>query len=137
MFCNWLYFLHNNNPATRIAGAELRLVVKTMDGEKNEKSRTGFRQTTAKRFRGMKSHDLASQRGALGRLLKLMREEKGLLQREVAERLGTPQSFISKYESGERRIDLPELRRICDVMETSFDRLLRRYEQVLDQMRQR
>lgn len=85
----------------------------------------------------MKSHDLASQRGALGQLLKLMREEKGLLQREVAERLGTPQSFISKYESGERRIDLPELRRICAVLETSFDRMLKRYEQMLEQTRQR
>jgi len=79
----------------------------------------------------MKSHELANQRGALGQLLKLIREEKGLLQREVAERLGTPQSFVSKYESGERRIDLPELLRICKVLETPFDGLLVRYEQVL------
>lgn len=76
----------------------------------------------------MKSHELSARRSALGRLLKSIREEKGLLQREVAERLGTPQSFVSKYESGERRIDLPELQQIAGVLETPFDRLLDRYE---------
>lgn len=79
----------------------------------------------------MKSHELTSQRGALGQLLKVMREEQGLLQREVAERLGTPQSFVSKYESGERRIDLPELTRICAVLNTSCEDLLKRYEKLL------
>lgn len=81
----------------------------------------------------MKSHDLTAQRGALGLLLKSIREEKGLLQREVAERLGAPQSFVSKYESGERRIDLPELRRIADVLEAPFDALMERYERMLSQ----
>lgn len=85
----------------------------------------------------MKSHELASQRGALGQLLKSMREEQGLLQREIAERLGTPQSFVSKYESGERRIDLPELRRICEVLNESCDEVVRRYEQLLNQGRRR
>lgn len=85
----------------------------------------------------MKSHELASQRGALGQLLKSMREEQGLLQREIAERLRTPQSFVSKYESGERRIDLPELRRICDVLNTSCDEVVRRYEKLLNQGRRR
>ena len=77
----------------------------------------------------MKSHELSAQRSALGRLLKSIREEQGLLQREVAERLGTPQSFVSKYESGERRIDLPELKRIAGVLETPFEHLLDRFEQ--------
>ena len=85
----------------------------------------------------MKSHELASQRGALGQLLKSMREEQGLLQREIAERLGTPQSFVSKYESGERRIDLPELRSICKVLNASCDEVVRRYEQLLNHGRRR
>lgn len=79
----------------------------------------------------MKSRDLMAQRNALGQLLKSVREEKGLLQREVAERLGAPQSFVSKYESGERRIDLPELRYIADVLDAPFKTLLDRYEQVI------
>lgn len=80
----------------------------------------------------MKGHDLMAQRGALGQLLKSIREEKGLLQREVAERLGAPQSFVSKYESGERRIDVPELRRIAAVLETRFDWLLHRFEELIN-----
>lgn len=80
----------------------------------------------------MKSNELSAQRGALGQLLKSIREEKGLLQREVADRLGTPQSFVSKYESGERRIDIPELRRICIVLEVSIDGLMNRYEQLIN-----
>ena len=79
----------------------------------------------------MKSHELTAQRSALGTLLKEIREEKGLLQREVAERLSTPQSFVSKYESGERRIDLPELRRICTVLGITFENLIERFENSL------
>ena len=85
----------------------------------------------------MKSHELAAQRSALGRLLKSIREEKGLLQREVAERLGTPQSFVSKYESGERRIDLPELKRIAAVLGLPFETLLDRYERNIAQSSRR
>ena len=36
------------------------------------------------------------------------RKEKGLQQVEVAERLGKTQSFVSKYERGERRLDFCE-----------------------------
>lgn len=79
----------------------------------------------------MRSRELTRQRSVLGQLLKVIREEKGLLQREVAERLGVPQSFVSKYESGERRIDLPELRRIATVLDVPFETLLQRFEDML------
>ena len=36
------------------------------------------------------------------------RKEAGLTQAALATRLGRPQSFISKYESGERRLDVLE-----------------------------
>lgn len=42
-------------------------------------------------------------------LLREMRQEVGLTQVEVAARLDEPQSFVSKYESGERRLDVIEL----------------------------
>lgn len=37
------------------------------------------------------------------------RKDTGLTQAEVARRLGKPQSFVSKIESGERRVDFVEL----------------------------
>jgi transcriptional regulator with XRE-family HTH domain len=53
-------------------------------------------------------------------LLRQIRTDQGLRQREVAERLGQPQSFVSKYESGERRLDLLELEQVCEACETDL-----------------
>jgi transcriptional regulator with XRE-family HTH domain len=41
-------------------------------------------------------------------LLIAARESAGLTQWDVAHRLGKPQSFVSKYERQERRLDLAE-----------------------------
>lgn len=41
--------------------------------------------------------------------LREARRSDGLIQADVAERLGKPQSFVSKCESGERRVDFIEL----------------------------
>ncbi|WP_348642186.1 helix-turn-helix transcriptional regulator, partial [Mesorhizobium sp. M8A.F.Ca.ET.197.01.1.1] len=37
-----------------------------------------------------------------------LRNVKGLTQAQVAEKLGRPQSFVAKYEGGERRLDVIE-----------------------------
>jgi len=50
---------------------------------------------------------------ALLSLLRQVRQEAGLTQTDVARALGYPQSFVSKYESGERRLDLLELSDVC------------------------
>ena len=61
-------------------------------------------------------------------VLKQLRLEAGLTQVQVAEALDEPQSFVSKYESGERRLDVVELRQVARVLGTSvtlvLDRLL-------------
>lgn len=41
--------------------------------------------------------------------LREARERSGLTQVEVAKHLSVPQSFVSKCESGERRVDVVEL----------------------------
>ena len=48
-------------------------------------------------------------------LLRQARLDAKLTQAQAAERLGRPQSFISKCESGERRIDVVELLDLCRV----------------------
>lgn len=62
-------------------------------------------------------------------LLREVRIGSGLRQAEVAERLGRPQSFVSKYESGERRLDLVELRQVCSALGVSLVEFVRRLEQ--------
>lgn len=46
-------------------------------------------------------------------LIVAAREKSGLTQADVAARLGRHQSFVSKYESGERRLDVVEMVLIC------------------------
>ena len=48
--------------------------------------------------------------------LRQLRLEAGLTQAQLARRLGKPQSFVSKYESGERRLDVAELMAVCRAM---------------------
>lgn len=45
---------------------------------------------------------------ALRALLIAERERAGLTQVDVAGRMGKPQSYVSKYERGERRLDVVE-----------------------------
>lgn len=53
-------------------------------------------------------------------LLRQMRLDAGLRQEDLAHQLGKPQSFVSRYESGERRLDVLELRQICKVLNVSL-----------------
>jgi len=50
------------------------------------------------------------------RLIVQARRDAGLTQVEVAARLRKPQSFISKFERGERRIDVPEFVDIAEAI---------------------
>ncbi|MCK9418765.1 MAG: helix-turn-helix transcriptional regulator [Nitrospirae bacterium] len=60
----------------------------------------------------------------LRRILKDLREAKQLTQAQLARKLSVPQSFVSKYETGERRIDVIETAQICRALETSMTQLL-------------
>ena len=61
-------------------------------------------------------------------LLRAVRLEAGMRQTDLANRLGHPQSYVSKYESGERRLDLLELREICIALGISLEIFISRLE---------
>lgn len=46
-------------------------------------------------------------------LLIAARERSGLTQAQVAAKMRRPQSFVSKYENGERRLDVVEFVQVC------------------------
>ena len=73
-----------------------------------------------------------NQRELLQDLLRQARLDAGLTQVELATLIGQPQSFISKYESGERRLDLIELRAICQAVGLSLEEFVRRLEAAIE-----
>ena len=50
----------------------------------------------------------------------------GRTQGEATESLGRPQSFVAKYEGAERRLDVLELRRVCEALGISLGEFVRR-----------
>jgi transcriptional regulator with XRE-family HTH domain len=53
--------------------------------------------------------------------LRRARKGRGLYQEEVAKLLGVSQSYISKIESGQRRIDIVQLKRFAKVYKKKID----------------
>lgn len=53
--------------------------------------------------------------------LKRARKEAGLEQEEAAKLLGVSQSYISKMESGQRRIDIVQLKRFAKLYKKQID----------------
>jgi transcriptional regulator with XRE-family HTH domain len=66
----------------------------------------------------------------LQKLLQTTRQKANLTQSELAKKLNRPQSFVSKYESGERRLDLVELRQICQALKISLVDFVKRFERL-------
>jgi transcriptional regulator with XRE-family HTH domain len=60
-------------------------------------------------------------------LLRRKREDDKLTQKALAKRLGVPQSFISKYESGERLLSFVETISICKEIKISPEALFKEY----------
>lgn len=52
----------------------------------------------------------------VGECLAAARSRAGMTQRELAARLGKPQSFVSAYENGQRRIDVSEFLVIIEAL---------------------
>jgi transcriptional regulator with XRE-family HTH domain len=80
-------------------------------------------------------HD--QSRMILRRLLREQREGKSWRQQDLADRLEKPQSYVSKYESGERRLDVLELREICLALGISLAAFAEKLEKALRPQRSR
>ena len=49
-------------------------------------------------------------------VLKALRQEAGVTQVELGARLGNTQTFVSKFERGERRLDVTEFVDVCEAL---------------------
>jgi transcriptional regulator with XRE-family HTH domain len=56
--------------------------------------------------------------------LSALRKSKNLTQADVAQKLGRPQSYVAKYEGGERRLDVVEFIEVAYALEAEPSHLL-------------
>lgn len=68
----------------------------------------------------------------LQRLLRVVRTDAGLTQDKLAKKLREPQSYVSKYESGERLLDVLEVRHVCKAVGISLTDFVKRLEKEFD-----
>ena len=66
----------------------------------------------------------------LCQLLTQARKDRGVSQAALAERLRRPQTFVSKYERGERRLDLIELLDVADTLRIDAHDIVRQVQAV-------
>ena len=58
------------------------------------------------------------------RKLIILREKNSLTQRELAKKLSITQSYVSKVESGQRRLDVLELKKYLEVLNYSINQFI-------------
>lgn len=61
-------------------------------------------------------------------LLVIARERSGLTQAQVAKKLRKPQSYVSKYERGERRLDFSEFLEIAEILRIDIFNFVKTYQ---------
>jgi transcriptional regulator with XRE-family HTH domain len=81
----------------------------------------------------MSNRPSQKEKKALMVLLRQIRMEAGLRQVDLAVKLRKPQPFVSRYELGERRLDIFELRQVCRALGISLSDFLARFERMLNE----
>lgn len=69
------------------------------------------------------------------KLLKKAREDAGLTQTQLARKIRETQTFVSKCERGERRIDVVELQTFCRALGVSLGRFVAALERAISRAR--
>ena len=64
-------------------------------------------------------------------VLKRMRDESGMTQAQCSAALGRPQSFMSDVERGVRRLDMVQLRDLCQVLGSDLIGFTQSFEHAL------
>jgi transcriptional regulator with XRE-family HTH domain len=67
----------------------------------------------------------------LRKLLLRQRTDRGVTQTELARRLGKPQSFVAKYEGGERRLSVIEFIDIAEALQIRPSHLLDELHEII------
>ena len=75
--------------------------------------------------RGLRKYAHTDEQFVFCTLMIKARKQAGLTQSELAQRLRRPQSFVAKYESGERRLDVVEFVAIANAIGVDPLKLLR------------
>lgn len=76
----------------------------------------------------MKKSIYSEKQRILGDWLVKSRKKAGLTQIELAKKLGKPQSFVAKYEGGERRLDVIELLEIAYILGADVKTILKKID---------
>jgi transcriptional regulator with XRE-family HTH domain len=79
----------------------------------------------ATRGQGIKKSVHSADQAFFCELMTKARKAAGLTQHDVAKRLKKSQSFVAKYEGGERRIDVVEFLWIAEALEADPIRILK------------
>lgn len=67
------------------------------------------------------------KKSSLAALLRQVRMNANLTQSQLAEKIGQTQSYVSKYENGEQRLDLIELELVCKAVGVPLTDFVERY----------
>lgn len=60
-----------------------------------------------------------------------MRLEAGITPTDLAARIEKDQSYVSRYESGQRRLDVLEVREICQAIGITLEQFAKKLEKAL------